>query len=60
MYIAIVLVSSIMMMMVFVFVIRLTGYENALLGYRPRIYTSIKSLLKEDKSAIDVLMFGKQ
>ena len=40
---------------------RLAGCENALLGYRPRIYSTIKSLLKEDKDAIDVLiMFGKQ
>ena len=42
------------------FPFRLAGYENTLLGYRPRIYSTIKSLLKEDKDAIDVLMFGKQ
>ena len=42
------------------FPFRLAGYENTLLGHRPRIYSTIKSLLKEDKDAIDVLMFGKQ
>ena len=42
------------------FPFRLAGYENTLFGYRPRLYSTIKSLLKEDKDAIDVLMFGKQ
>ncbi|XP_065900886.1 probable inactive serine/threonine-protein kinase slob2 [Dysidea avara] len=37
---------------------RLAGYENSLLGYKPRCYSTIKPLLKEDKAAIDVLMFG--
>ena len=43
-----------------VLLFRLAGYENSLLGYKPRIYSTIKSLLKEDKNAIDVLMFGKK
>ena len=45
---------------IFILSFRLAGYENSLLGYRPRIYSTIKSLLKEDKNAIDVLMFGEE